>query len=101
MIALRSSKLTTDTAAGAFIHSVAFRTLLHCATDNPDRVQLLGYNTAFDDVPDYRNAGIRLNYESITEPMEGLRDRVLLEAGFDRIGSDVGRPGAERHLLIH
>jgi hypothetical protein len=42
-----------------------------------------------------------LNYESITEPMEGLRDRVLLEAGFDQIGSDVGRPGAERHLLIH
>lgn len=39
----------------------------------------------FDDVPNYRNAGIRLVYESQTEPMEGLRDGVLLEVGFDQV----------------
>jgi Nucleotidyl transferase AbiEii toxin, Type IV TA system len=42
-------------------------------------------DTAFDDVPGYRNAGIRLIYKSITEPMDGLRDGVLLEAGFDKV----------------
>lgn len=42
-------------------------------------------DTAFDDVPDYRNGGIRLIYESLTEPMDGLRDGVLLEAGFDEV----------------
>ncbi|MGY4454979.1 hypothetical protein ACVWZR_009639 [Bradyrhizobium sp. i1.3.1] len=35
--------------------------------------------------PIYRNAGIRLVYKSITEPMDGLRDGVLLEAGFDKV----------------
>jgi hypothetical protein len=28
-------------------------------------------NTAFDDVPNYRGVGIRLNYDSVTEAMEG------------------------------
>ncbi|WP_051311355.1 nucleotidyl transferase AbiEii/AbiGii toxin family protein [Bradyrhizobium sp. Cp5.3] len=42
-------------------------------------------DTAFDDVPDYRNGGIRLSYKSITQRMDGLRDGVLLEAGFDKI----------------
>ncbi|WFU71451.1 nucleotidyl transferase AbiEii/AbiGii toxin family protein [Bradyrhizobium sp. CB2312] len=42
-------------------------------------------DTAFDDVPGYRNGGIRLICNSITEPMDGLRDGVLLEAGFDKV----------------
>lgn len=42
-------------------------------------------DTAFDDVPDYRSAGIRLNYKNATGPMEGLRNGVLLEVGFDQI----------------
>src|SRR3954468_20986318 len=33
-------------------------------------------DTAFDDVPDYRSGGIRLNYESAAAPMEGLRNGV-------------------------
>jgi hypothetical protein len=41
-------------------------------------------DTAFDDVPDYRSAGIRLNYDT-TESMEGLRNGVLLEVGFDQV----------------
>jgi hypothetical protein len=40
---------------------------------------------AFDDVPNYRSAGIRLSYESLTEAMEGLREGVLLEVGFDTV----------------
>lgn len=39
----------------------------------------------FDDLPNYRNAGIRLIYKSATDPMEGLRDGVLLEVGFDQV----------------
>ncbi|WP_316168743.1 MULTISPECIES: nucleotidyl transferase AbiEii/AbiGii toxin family protein [unclassified Bradyrhizobium] len=48
-------------------------------------------DTVFDDVPDYRNGGIRLIYKSITEPMEGLRDGVLLEAGFDKVAPNTPR----------
>lgn len=50
-----------------------------------DGIEKVERDTAFDDVPDYRSAGIRLNYDSIAEPMEGLRDGVLLEAGFDQV----------------
>jgi hypothetical protein len=42
-------------------------------------------DTAFDDVPNYRSAGIRLSYESISEPLDGLREGVLLEVGFDTV----------------
>ncbi|WP_441234482.1 nucleotidyl transferase AbiEii/AbiGii toxin family protein [Bradyrhizobium sp. 930_D9_N1_4] len=42
-------------------------------------------DTAFDDVPNYRSAGIRLNYESLTGAMDGLREGVLLEVGFDMV----------------
>ncbi len=42
-------------------------------------------DTAFDDTPNYRGAGIRLNYESVTEALDGLREGVLLEVGFDTV----------------
>ena len=42
-------------------------------------------DTAFDDIPNYRGAGIRLNYDSTTEALDGLRDGVLLEVGFDTV----------------
>lgn len=42
-------------------------------------------DTAFDDIPNYRGAGIRLNYDSLTEALEGLREGVLLEVGFDTV----------------
>lgn len=42
-------------------------------------------DTAFDDIPDYRGAGIRLNYDSVTEALDGLREGVLLEVGFDTV----------------
>jgi hypothetical protein len=42
-------------------------------------------DAAFDDIPNYRSAGIRLNYTSVTEALEGLREGVLLEVGFDTV----------------
>jgi Nucleotidyl transferase AbiEii toxin, Type IV TA system len=37
----------------------------------------------FDDTDYYRSGGIRLHYPSITNPVEGVKEGVLLEAGFD------------------
>lgn len=48
-------------------------------------------DSVFDDVPDYRSAGLRLNYASVTEPMAGLRDGVLLEAGFDQVAPNTSK----------
>lgn len=39
-------------------------------------------DAGFDDTKYYRNAGIRLHYDSITEKVEGLKEGILLEAGF-------------------
>lgn len=39
----------------------------------------------FDDVPNYRSVGIKLNYTTAVEAMEGLREGVLLELGFDTV----------------
>ena len=50
-----------------------------------DGIKTVERDTAFDDKPNYRSAGIRLKYESLTDAMEGLREGVLLEVGFDTI----------------
>jgi hypothetical protein len=42
-------------------------------------------DTDFDDTKLYRNAGIRLNYESVTDRVDGLKEGILLEVGFDDI----------------
>lgn len=42
-------------------------------------------DTEFNDVPRYRSAGIKLKYPMAVEAMEGLRDGVLLEVGFDTV----------------
>ena len=39
----------------------------------------------FDDLEKYRSGGIRLNYKSLTPTLEGLKEGILLEAGFDTI----------------
>ena len=39
----------------------------------------------FDDLDKYRSGGIRLFYESYTPALEGLKDGILLEAGFDTV----------------
>lgn len=42
-------------------------------------------DTAFDDLEAYRSGGIRLLYESLTEPIRGIKSGILLEAGFDTV----------------
>src|SRR5258707_2716129 len=42
-------------------------------------------DTEFDDLPNYRSAGIKLNYTTVVEAMKGLREGVLLEVGFDTV----------------
>ena len=39
----------------------------------------------FDDTDKYRSGGIRLNYKSFTPTLQGLKDGILLEAGFDTV----------------
>lgn len=39
----------------------------------------------FDDIPFYRSGGIRLHYQNFTEPVNGLKDGILLETGFDSV----------------
>jgi hypothetical protein len=50
-----------------------------------DGISSVERDKAFDDIPDHRGAGIRLNYESLTEALHGLREGVLLEVGFDTV----------------
>lgn len=40
---------------------------------------------AFDDVVSYRSGGVRLKYESKTDSIDGVKEGVLLEAGFDKV----------------
>jgi hypothetical protein len=42
-------------------------------------------DTAFDDEDAYRSGGIRLPYDSLTEPITGVKSGILLEAGFDTV----------------
>lgn len=39
----------------------------------------------FDDKRQYRSGGIRLHYETLTEPVDGAKEGILLEVGFDTI----------------
>ncbi len=39
----------------------------------------------FDDLRQYRSGGIRLHYESIMETIEGVKEGILLEVGFDTV----------------
>jgi hypothetical protein len=39
----------------------------------------------FDDIEKYRSGGIRLYYKSYTPSIDGLKDGILLEAGFDNV----------------
>ncbi|MBK7683855.1 MAG: nucleotidyl transferase AbiEii/AbiGii toxin family protein [Bacteroidetes bacterium] len=42
-------------------------------------------DTAFDNKHSYASGGIRLNYKSVTDHVEGVKDGILLEVGFDTI----------------
>ena len=47
-------------------------------------------DSGFDDTR-YRNGGIVLNYPSVTQPLPGVKDGILLEAGFDLTAPNVPR----------
>lgn len=42
-------------------------------------------DTAFDDTKRYNSGGIRLHYDSLTGAIDGLKEGILLEAGFDMV----------------
>lgn len=42
-------------------------------------------DTEFDDEIYYRSGGIRLYYQTFTEEKEGIKEGILLEAGFDKV----------------
>ncbi len=42
-------------------------------------------DTEFDDEKAYRSGGIRLYYKNVVDKVEGLKDGILLEAGFDTV----------------
>jgi hypothetical protein len=42
-------------------------------------------DTAFDDTYCYRSGGIRLNYKNVVNKVAGIKDGILLEAGFDDV----------------
>ncbi|WP_316168731.1 MULTISPECIES: nucleotidyl transferase AbiEii/AbiGii toxin family protein [unclassified Bradyrhizobium] len=50
-----------------------------------DGITSVERDTEFDDIPKYRSAGIKLNYTTAVEALQGLRDGVLLEVGFDTV----------------
>lgn len=56
-----------------------------------DGVTSVERDTAFDDPRQYRSAGIRLTYASINGSVEGLKDGVLLEVGFDDVAPNEPR----------
>ncbi|MDO8979065.1 MAG: nucleotidyl transferase AbiEii/AbiGii toxin family protein [Afipia sp.] len=49
-----------------------------------DGIDRVTRDTDFDN-KDLFSAGIRLHYKTITEPVDGLRDGILLEVGFDNV----------------
>jgi len=50
-----------------------------------DGIESVERATEFDDVPRYRSGGVRLIYASSMQSVEGIREGVLLEAGFDTV----------------
>ena len=42
-------------------------------------------DTAFDDLRYYRSGGIRLHYKNVVNKVIGIKDGILLEAGFDNV----------------
>lgn len=54
-----------------------------------DGIESVERDTAFDDERNYRSGGIRLYYQSRTEYVEGVKEGILLEVGFDTVTPNV------------
>lgn len=52
---------------------------------NIDGIVSIERDTAFDDKKYYRSGGIRLQYESQTDYVDGVKEGILLEVGFDTV----------------
>ncbi len=50
-----------------------------------DGITAIERDTEFDDTVHYRSGGIRLYYDSKTSKVEGLKEGILLEVGFDNV----------------
>ena len=50
-----------------------------------DGITEIERDTAFDDTKRYNSGGIRLHYERLTGVIDGLKEGILLEAGFDTV----------------
>ncbi|WP_243636405.1 nucleotidyl transferase AbiEii/AbiGii toxin family protein [Flavobacterium aquariorum] len=50
-----------------------------------DGIVAVKRDTAFDDTRYYRSGGIRLYYDDISEVIDGVKEGILLEAGFDTV----------------
>lgn len=48
-------------------------------------ISSINRDTEFDDLVAYRSGGIRLHYPTYTDTIEGIKEGILLEAGFDRV----------------
>lgn len=46
-------------------------------------------DTAFDDTRRYNSGGIRLYYKKHTQPIEGVKEGILLEAGYDTVAPNM------------
>jgi hypothetical protein len=56
---------------------------------NIDGITEIVRDTAFDDTARYNSGGIRLLYNRITSPIEGVKEGILLEAGYDNVVPNV------------
>ena len=54
-----------------------------------DGITLAERDHAFDDMASYRSGGVRLIYENKTEPIDGVKNGILLEAGFDKVTPNI------------
>ncbi len=46
-------------------------------------------DTAFDNTKNYNSGGIRLFYQQLTSGVEGVKDGILLEAGYDTVAPNI------------
>ncbi|MDP3745878.1 MAG: nucleotidyl transferase AbiEii/AbiGii toxin family protein [Phenylobacterium sp.] len=56
-----------------------------------DGISAVERDTAFDDIRQYRSGGIRLGYASKNGSVDGLKDGILLEVGFDDVSPNEPR----------
>lgn len=81
---LKVNENPRNTKAGAVESRKSFYDWL-AANIQIDGIISIERDTAFDDTEHYRSGGIRLSYRSVTEVITGVKEGILLEAGFDTV----------------